>query len=90
VASDQEATRYEIRGNRLFVNGERQTVMAETIAAAAALYRVESRDPIDPAPAESAMIPEDLARLIRRLEARKALRGLRDELAGADSHDRLS
>jgi hypothetical protein len=83
MTSDGQPPRYELRGARLYVNGERQAVAAPTVIAATALYRAETKDPVDPVPGECARIPEDLALLILRMEARKAIRGLREELAVA-------
>jgi hypothetical protein len=71
---------YELCRGRLHVGGERQAVAADTVAAAVALYRAESKEFLDPACEERLPIPEDLAHLILRMEARKAVRGLREEL----------
>ena len=76
MTSDPEDPRYELRGGRLFVNGERQPVAAETVIAASALYRAEAKEPVDPDPLETEAIPEELGRLILSLEARKAVREL--------------
>jgi hypothetical protein len=81
MTSDLESPRYEIRAGRLFVNGERQTVAGETVIAAAALHRVESKDPVDPACGGIVEISEELGRLILRMEARKAVRGLSEALS---------
>ncbi len=78
--NEREATRYELRRGRLHVSGERQAVSPDTVAAAVALYRAESKDPLDPHAEEVLAIPEDLALLILRMEGHKAIRGLREEL----------
>ncbi len=78
--NERAATRYELRRGRLHVSGERQAVSPDTIVAAVALYRAESKDPLDPQAEEALSIPEDLALLILRMEGQKALRDLREEL----------
>ena len=78
--NERTATRYELRRGRLHVSGERQSVARDTVAAAVALYRAETKDPLDPEPEEILEIPEELAALILRMEAEKAVRSLREEL----------
>jgi hypothetical protein len=77
MASPDESPVYEIRGFRLYVNGERQTVRRETVGAALALYSSKAPAPVlEGGGPASRIIPEDLGRLILALEARFAVRSL--------------
>ncbi len=73
---------YELRGHRLYANGEPQTVGRLTIIVALARHRREHGPGIEPREGgEAVAIPEELARFILSLEQKLALAQLAAEIA---------
>lgn len=81
MTSERGAT-YEIRGERLYANGERQTVSRLTVIVAVARYRREGgRLPEPKGEVLTIEIPAELARVILSLERKLALAKLAVEIA---------
>ena len=74
---------YELRGGRLYVNGERQAVVPATVKTALFLYEAGTGIRFECGDDGPTRISEDLGRFVIRMERLSAIRQMASALASA-------